>query len=93
MSGFRSLKPVLQQVTAVAPNIPSLVISEGWVEGGIQEPYVPMEGETLETNRNNPYLVWIIKDEKRSASRFPIPVLETSAGPLRLPAASRWICR
>ena len=95
MTETRSSKPVLQQVTVVAPNILSLVILEGWVEGGIQEPYAPREGETLEKDGHNPYLVWIVKDGKRVGVKVPDPrfgdkrwPIETAHGdPLPLPLA------
>ncbi|MCQ2445921.1 MAG: glycoside hydrolase family 9 protein [Clostridia bacterium] len=68
-----SPKPELVHVTAVASSILSLEIHEGWIEGGVQEPYAPREGETLENDKNNPYLVWIMKDGKRIGIKVPDP--------------------
>lgn len=33
----------------------ALRVQEGWVEGGVQEPYVPQEGENLRQDKQIPY--------------------------------------
>lgn len=49
-------------------DILALRVQEGWVEGGVQEPYVPEEGETLRQDRQIPHLTWIEKDGKPVAT-------------------------
>ena len=65
----------------------ALRVQEGWVEGGVQELYVPQEGETLRQDKQIPYLTWIdkdgkpvgtlVKDPQKGDQRF---VLETRLG-------------
>ena len=61
-------KPWLLEVSAVGEDILALRVQEGWVEGGIQEPYVPQEGESLRQDARIPYLTWIEKDGKPVAT-------------------------
>lgn len=80
-------KPWLLGISAVGGDILALRVQEGWVEGGIQEPYVPQEGETLRQDKQIPYLTWIdkdghpvatlVKDTQKGDQRF---VLETRLG-------------
>ena len=80
-------KPWLLEVSAVGEDILALRVQEGWVEGGIQEPYVPQEGESLRQDARIPYLTWIekdgkpvatlVKDTQKGDQRF---VLETRLG-------------
>ena len=75
-------EPELRSVSFVSPRILALTVKEGWIEGGIQIPYVPEEGETLEKDTRVPYLVWIVKNGERvgikvedprfGAKRFPL---------------------
>lgn len=80
-------KPRIVYVCAVAKNVLAVQVEEGWVEGGIQVPYVPQEGETLSVDPHIPYLTWIdkdgthvgtlVKDTIKGDQRF---VLETRCG-------------
>lgn len=80
-------KPWLLEVSAVGEDILALRVQEGWVEGGVQEPYVPQEGESLRQDARIPYLTWIekdgkpvttlVKDTQKGDQRF---VLETRLG-------------
>lgn len=62
-------KPVLEQICLAAENIILLVIQEGEVVGGVQVPYEPQVGESLEQDRDIPSLVYIVKDGKRIGVR------------------------
>lgn len=87
MSKNQERKPWLLGISAVGKNILALRIQEGWVEGGVQEPYVPQEGETLRQDAKIPRLTWIdrdgkpvgtlVKDSQKGDQRF---VLETRLG-------------
>ena len=80
-------KPWLLGISAVGEDILALRVQEGWVEGGVQELYVPQEGETLRQDKQIPYLTWIdkdgkpvgtlVKDPQKGDQRF---VLETRLG-------------
>lgn len=48
-------KPWLLGISAVGEDILALRVQEGWVEGGVQEPYVPQEGENLRQDKQIPY--------------------------------------
>ncbi len=58
-------EPRITGVSLVARNILLLTVQEGAIVGGVQEPYRPQEGETLEQDKNIPSLVYIVKDGKR----------------------------
>jgi endoglucanase len=58
-------RPRLEHVCLVAENIVLLTVREGEVTGGVQEPYLPQSGETLEQDRDIPALVYIVRDGKR----------------------------
>ena len=66
-------EPELRGVSVAAPGILALTVKEGWIEGGIQIPYVPEEGETLEEDKRIPYLVWIRKDGERIGIKVSDP--------------------
>lgn len=74
-------EPELRGVSVVAKNVLCLDIMEGWIEGGIQIPYVPEEGETLESDKRVPYLVWIVKN----GERIGIKVADPRFGDKRFP--------
>ena len=58
-------KPRVVFISAVAKNILAIQIEEGWVEGGVQVPYRPEEGERLCPDEHMPHLTWIEKDGRR----------------------------
>ncbi|MBE6999392.1 MAG: hypothetical protein E7428_04330 [Ruminococcaceae bacterium] len=66
-------EPELRGISVVASHILCLEIQEGWIEGGIQIPYQPEAGETLEPDKRVPYLVWIVKDGERIGVKVPDP--------------------
>ena len=74
-------KPRVCGVSVVADNIILLTVQEGAVEGGVQIPYEPMPGETLEADRDIPGLVYIVKD----GERIGVKVEDRQLGTRRFP--------
>ena len=66
-------EPELLSISVVSTHILALRIKEGWIEGGIQIPYEPEEGETLEADPRVPDLVWIVKNGERTGIKVPDP--------------------
>lgn len=79
----------LPQITGacmVSPATLLLTVQQGVVKGGVQRPYVPLEGETLEQDRDIPALVYIVRDGERigvkvedrqkGTQRYPFEYLE-----------------
>jgi endoglucanase len=81
------LEPRIIRISAVGSNILAIQVEEGWIEGGVQIPYEPQEGETLCPDVQNPHLIWIdkngehigvfVKDKVNGDQRF---VFETLHG-------------
>lgn len=76
-----SSKPRIEEVSVVANNIILLTVQQGKVEGGVQVPYEPLPGETLEEERDIPALVYIMKD----GERIGVKVEDTQEGTKRFP--------
>lgn len=74
-------RPVIQALSVVAHNILLLTVQEGCVTGGVQVPYVPEPGETLEKDRDIPSLVYIVKD----GQRIGVKVEDRQKGTQRFP--------
>ena len=66
-------EPELLGISIVGTRILALRIKEGWIEGGIQIPYTPEPGETLEADKRVPDLVWIVKNGERIGIKVPDP--------------------
>ena len=81
------MEPRIVRVSAAASDILAVQVEEGWIEGGIQIPYQPLDGETLLPDVENSHLIWtdtngehtgvLVADEAREDQRF---VLETRHG-------------
>jgi len=66
-------EPQLRSVSVVSPTVLSLDIQEGWIEGGIQVPYQPEAGESLQPDTRVPDLVWIVKNGERIGVKVADP--------------------
>lgn len=74
-------KPVIEEVSIIKDNILMLRVQDGKIKGGVQIPYEPQEGETLQQDDVIPSLVYIVKDGKR----IGIKVEDRQLGTQRFP--------